>query len=138
MQIYYLCGYMRIKINWDGLGIITSIVCAIHCGVLPFILPALSLFGVNIIHNTMFEWSMIVMAFSVGLYSLYHGFIKHHHSFLPAIYFFAGFSFLVLKQFFLNIESILLLIAVVLIISAHMMNYRLCSKSKCTSPHHKH
>ena len=75
---------MRIKINWDGLGIITSIVCAIHCGVLPFILPALSLFGVNIIHNTMFEWSMIVMAFSVGLYSLYHGFIKHHHSFLPA------------------------------------------------------
>jgi hypothetical protein len=39
---------MKIKVNWDGLGIFTSIACAIHCGVLPFVLPALPLFGINI------------------------------------------------------------------------------------------
>lgn len=129
---------MGIKINWDGLGIITSIVCAIHCGVLPILLPALSLFGVNIIHNAMFEWTMIIVAMSVGSYSLYHGFIKHHRSLIPAVFFFAGFTFLVMKQFLLNVELILLIIAVVFIISAHLMNYRLCTKSKCSSPHHKH
>ena len=57
---------MKLKLNWDGLGIITSIACAIHCGVLPLLLPALPLFGVNIVHNKAFEWGMIFLAFFVG------------------------------------------------------------------------
>ena len=28
---------MNVKINWDGLGIATSLACAIHCIVLPLI-----------------------------------------------------------------------------------------------------
>ena len=129
---------MNVKINWDGLGILTSVACAIHCGLLPILLPALSLFGVNIIHNSFFEWGMIVLAFSVGSYSLFHGFIKHHHSYRPSTIFFIGFLFLVGKQFFTEIEFLFLAIAVALIISAHFMNYRLCVRSKCSSPHHKH
>lgn len=130
---------MNIKLNWDGLGIATSIACAIHCGILPIIVPVLPLFGVNIIHNSLFEWSMIGLAFIVGIYSLYHGFIKHHHSYNPVIIFLIGFAFLVTKQFLDHFYSILfLIIAVVLIISAHYKNYKLCTRSKCSSPHHKH
>ena len=76
---------MNLKLNWDGLGIATSIACAIHCAVLPLILTSLPLFGVNIIHNLFFEWTMIAIAFIVGSYSLFHGYIKHHHSFLYSI-----------------------------------------------------
>ena len=129
---------MNIKLNWDALGIITSVACAIHCALLPILLSTLPIFGINIIHNVFFEWGMIALAFAVGSYSLFHGYIKHHRSFTPVLIFSAGFLFLILKQFFTTFEIPFLLVAVVLIISAHYYNYRLCHKSKCSSPHHKH
>ncbi|MBK8522158.1 MAG: MerC domain-containing protein [Chitinophagaceae bacterium] len=129
---------MNIKLNWDALGIGTSILCAIHCALLPVLMSTLPVFGINIIHNLLFEWGMIALAFVVGSYSLFHGYIKHHRSPGPVLIFSSGFIFLVLKQFFVQYEIPFLLIAVVLIISAHYYNYRLCHKSKCSSPHHKH
>lgn len=129
---------MNIKINWDALGIGTSIACAIHCAILPIMLSSLPILGINIIHNLFFEWGMIALAFAVGSYSLFHGYIKHHRSFSPVIIFSVGFIFLVLKQFFPQFEYLFLTIAVALIISAHYYNYRLCHQSKCSSPHHQH
>jgi hypothetical protein len=124
--------------NWDAMGIVTSIACAIHCALLPVIMTTLPVFGVNIIHNLFFEWGMIALAFVVGSYSLFHGYIKHHRSLTPVLIFSFGFVFLVLKQFFDEFNISFLVIAVVLIISAHVYNYRLCQRSKCASPHHKH
>ncbi len=129
---------MNIKLNWDTLGIGTSVLCAIHCALLPILMSTLPVFGVNIIHNVIFEWGMIVLAFAVGSYSLFHGYIKHHRSLVPVLIFSIGFIFLVLKQFFTAYEIPLLLVAVAFIISAHFYNYRLCHRSKCSSPHHKH
>ena len=129
---------MNIKINWDALGIATSIACAIHCALLPIVISSLPIFGINIIHNLFFEWGMIALAFVVGSYSLFHGYIKHHRTSTPVMIFTGGFIFLVLKQFFPQAEYVFLFIAVILIISAHFYNYRLCHRSKCSSPHHKH
>jgi hypothetical protein len=129
---------MNVKVNWDGLGIITSLLCAIHCALLPVLLTSLPLFGVNIIHNLLFEWGMIVIAVAVGAISLYHGFIKHHQQWSPAVLFTVGIIFLVAKQLYHSYELWLLLPAVALIVTAHYHNYRLCHLSKCSSPHHKH
>lgn len=117
---------MKHRINWDALGITASLACAIHCALLPLFLTSLPLFGVNIIHNIFFEAGMIFLALCIGSYSLFHGFKKHHHSWLPLIVFFAGFIILVLKQFFVEYETWLLIPAVILIIAAHLMNYRFC------------
>jgi ABC-type iron transport system FetAB permease component len=129
---------MNIKINWDGLGIATSLACAIHCAILPLIVTSLPLFGINIIHNPFFEWSMIAIAFIVGAYSLMHGYIKHHRSFLPLFIFSFGFLLLITKQLFHEYETYFLIPAVLLIVGAHYQNYRLCHRSKCSSPHHQH
>jgi len=129
---------MNIKLNWDGLGIATSIACAIHCALLPVLLTSLPLFGVNIIHNVLFEWVMIGIAFAVGSYALFHGYSKHHRSLLPILLFTGGFILLVTKQFFPEIETVFLVPAVIMIISAHWLNYRFCQRLKCASPHHKH
>lgn len=134
----YLRILMKVKLNWDGVGIATSLACAIHCGLLPVIAPMLPLLGISVSHNGIFEWSMIGIAFVVGSYSLYHGYIKHHRQYSPAILFSIGFVFLITKQFFLSLETIFLTLAVIFIISAHYKNYRLSQKSKCSSPHHKH
>lgn len=139
MQIYYLCWLqMNIKLNWDAFGIGTSVACAIHCALLPVLVSTLPVFGIEIIHNAVFEWGMIALAFVVGCYSLYHGYITHHRSFKPVLVFSVGFVFLILKQVFHQYEYLFLTFAVLLIISAHYYNYRLCNKSKCSSPHHKH
>ena len=117
---------MRLRINWDALGITASLACAIHCAMLPLFLTSLPLFGVNIIHNLYFEAGMVALAFSIGTYSFYHGYRKHHHSFLPFALFPLGLMLLVLKLFFVHYETWLLVPAVTLIVSAHLLNYRFC------------
>ena len=117
---------MKLKINWDALGIGASLACAIHCALLPLFLSSLPLFGINIIHHIGFEVLMIVLAFCVGSYSLYHGYKKHHHSLLPLSLFITGILLLTLKQFFIQFETWLLIPAVALIITAHFINYKSC------------
>ncbi|MDE3143884.1 MAG: MerC domain-containing protein [Bacteroidota bacterium] len=116
----------RLKINWDAIGITTSLACAIHCALLPLFLSTLPLFGINIIHNFGFEIGMIALAFFIGSYSLYHGFKKHHHSLRPLIIFSIGISFLFAKQIWHRWEVWLLIPAVILIVSGHVLNFRSC------------
>lgn len=73
-----------------------------------------------------FEIVMVAVAFTIGIYSLYHGFKKHHHKLLPIIVFSAGFLCLTLKLFFTQYENWLLIPAVAGIISAHIINFRAC------------
>ena len=129
---------MDTKVNWDIMGMLTSALCAIHCALLPVVVSSLPVFGVNIIHNAYFEWSMIGLAFAIGSYSLLHGFNRHHRSSLPLLIFFFGFLLLLLKQFFHPYENWFLILAVPLIICAHFINYRLCQKTKCAGVNHKH
>ena len=119
------------RINWDALGITASLACAIHCAVLPLFLSSLPLFGINIIENRGFEYGMIALAFAVGYYSLYHGRKKHHRSWLPLIVFSIGFSFLIAKMVWHEWRNWFLLPAVVCIVSAHFLNFRMCR-------HHNH
>lgn len=117
---------MKFRINWDALGIGASLACAIHCALLPLFLSSLPLFGINIIHNDWFEVGMILLALCIGSYSLYHGYKKHHHSLLPLALFSAGFVFLVLKQFYIHHQTWMLIPAVALIVTAHILNYKSC------------
>jgi len=64
---------MKLRVNWDAMGITTSAACAIHCAILPLFVTALPLFGVNIIHNLAFEAGMVLLAFCIGVWSFYHG-----------------------------------------------------------------
>jgi hypothetical protein len=120
---------MRINVNWDALGVVTAVACAIHCALLPLFLSSLPLFGVNIIHNFFFEAGMIGAAFFIGTYSLYHGFRKHHHQLVPLFVFATGFIFLVVKEFFVQYETWLLIPAALFIITAHFLNFIFCRRA---------
>jgi uncharacterized membrane protein YoaK (UPF0700 family) len=117
---------VKFKINWDAFGIAASVACAIHCALLPLILSSLPLFGINIIENQGFEFLMIALAFVVGVYSLYHGRKKHHHSYYPMVLFAAGISLLFIKSMLHSHSLMLLLPAVSLVVVAHYVNYKLC------------
>lgn len=116
----------KFRFNSDALGISVSLACAIHCAVLPLLFSSFPLFGINIINNVFFETFMILLALVIGIYSLYHGYKKHHHHSITIILFCLGISFLLTKQFLPAYEIWFLVPAVVLIITAHFLNYRLC------------
>lgn len=122
-----------IKINYDALGIATSIACAIHCAVLPLILSSLPLFGINIINNNGFEIGMVMLAFIIGVLSLRSGF-KHHHRWIPILLFSVGILLLLLKQFFHAYLLSFLIPAVLLIVGAHWMNFRATQKYADSCP----
>src|SRR5215831_12917410 len=115
---------LKNRINWDALGVGASLACAIHCAILPLLLTSLPILGVNIIENVGFEYFMIFLAIAIGLYSLWHGYRKHHNDRLPMILFLLGAILLFAKQLWHNYELWILPFAVVLIVSAHIMNYR--------------
>ena len=112
-------------INWDALGITTSILCAIHCAILPLAVASLPVLGVNIIHNAPFEYGMIGLAFLIGSWALWHGFHKHHRHSGPWLVFTGGMLFLLAKQIWHQYEFRLLPFAVIGIVAAHILNYRL-------------
>jgi uncharacterized membrane protein YoaK (UPF0700 family) len=118
------------KINWDGLGITASVACAIHCAVLPLVYTSLPLLGIDIIHNKGFEYIMILLALVIGIYALYHGYKKHHHSGLPVLLLCSGFIFLILKEVMPSHQTWMVIPALILIVSAHYYNYKLCQKAK--------
>jgi hypothetical protein len=119
---------MGIKINKDALGITTSLVCAVHCAVLPLVFTSFPVFGVNIIHNRVFEFGMIGLAFLIGMLALSHGFRKHHRRMVPWMLFTAGMLLLTAKQVWHVYEALILPFAVGLVVGAHVVNWHLCRK----------
>ncbi|MEO8412271.1 MAG: MerC domain-containing protein [Ginsengibacter sp.] len=123
------------RINWDLMGMVTSVACAIHCAILPLLITSLPLFGINIINNSSFEWTMIGIAFIVGSYALSHGYRRHHRNIKPLLIFTGGFIFLILKEFFYLHELLFLVPAVSLILYAHFLNFRYGDYSRSANPH---
>lgn len=117
---------MRLRINWDALGIAASVACAIHCAFLPLVMTSLPLFGINLIDHLGFEYFMIFLAFVIGVVALWHGFRKHHHSKIPLILFTSGILLLVAKQVWHDYQYWILPFAVVAIVAAHLLNYKSC------------
>lgn len=118
------------KINLDGLGITASVLCAIHCAVLPLLFTSLPLMGKDIIRDKTFEFGMIGLAFVIGCTALFHGFRKHHHRLAPFLLLAAGFFFLILKELLLVHHVWMVIPALGFIVSAHYANYSYCQRAK--------
>jgi hypothetical protein len=130
------------RVNFDTLGITTTIICAIHCALLPLVLTSLPVFGQNLVNNLAFEYLMILLAAGIGIYSLTHGFKRHHHAKGPIIVFSIGILMLLLKQVFHEHQLFFLIPGVLAIITAHVLNIKFCrisgTNSACVKDGCKH
>ena len=117
------------RFNWDALGVTTSLACAIHCAILPLVISSLPVFGINIIENNEFEYFMILLAFVIGCLALMHGYRKHHQNLLPLLMFTLGILLLCAKQVFHSIHIWLLVPALVFMVGAHYLNFKLGQKA---------
>jgi hypothetical protein len=72
-----------LKINWDKLGMSLSLLCAIHCLAMPFVITLLPLagaaFNLDLATELLLIGSSIVLSGTI----LYKDYRRHHHSFRP-------------------------------------------------------
>jgi len=84
----------RIGWNWDFLGITTSMLCAVHCALLPVLATLSALGGELFAHNHWFEMIMILLAILIASFSLISSYLKTHRDPLPIIILLSGFIIL--------------------------------------------
>lgn len=123
-------------INWDALGAGASFICAVHCALFPLLLSAVPLLGIQFFENPVIEYSLMVASFFIGLIALYRGYTYHHSNILPIILFAIGFPILVFAHIRLQgvISYTLITLAAVMIISAHIINWKAHHKPDVTKP----
>ena len=85
-----------LKVNWGKLGMSLSVLCAIHCLAMPFLITLLPLAGSAFNLSWTSEILLIGSSIALSSVSLGHDYYKHHHSFKPMLFLISAILFIVL------------------------------------------
>ncbi|HVW95355.1 MAG TPA: MerC domain-containing protein [Mucilaginibacter sp.] len=110
----------------DSVGMTASILCAIHCAIVPLLITSLPLVGLSFLANPWFEWSMIGIAVIVGFSAIGFSYFRSHHRVLPAILLLGGFLFIIVGHLYVKSwrEMLIVPFGGLLIALAHFFNYK--------------
>ncbi len=113
-----------------------SILCAIHCAIVPIMLTSLPILGLGFLTNPWLEWSMIIFALLIGIYAIGNSYLNQHHKLLPIILLLIGFAIIIGGHFLITNwhEAIVVPIGGLLIAIAHFFNMKYTAT--CTNPQH--
>ena len=120
------------KWNLDALGIGASLACAVHCALLPLLITALPLLGLEMFENDRLEYALLAVSFAVGYTSLIRGYRHHHRHIWPLAWFTLGFAGLLAGHFLApeGLEPLIISTGALLIVLAHMLNLRGCKRCR--------
>jgi hypothetical protein len=111
----------------DLLGISASAVCAVHCLLLPVLLPVLLSMGLGIFSSEWFENVMIWSAVGIALFTASHGFLKKHGKVYPYIFLAVAVAVLLNKEILgERYEPLAVLTGAIFIVITNALNWRLC------------
>ena len=112
---------------WDILGISASTLCAIHCLLLPLLIPVLAVFGLDLFHSHKFDVIVIFSAMTIAFYSLTHGYLKRHRKLYPFIFWGLSAAFFFNREIFGHeYEHLVAVGGSFFIVLTHFVNWRLC------------
>ncbi|WP_241698013.1 MerC domain-containing protein [Rheinheimera pleomorphica] len=122
---------------FDKVGITVTSLCAIHCIMLPIILPVLPLMGLSVAHNHAFERVMLLVTIVLGFIALFIGFHRYHRKLYPFYSLFLGvFIYWQRDVWGHEYEHAVLIVGASLVVLAHVMNMRLCNScNSCEDEH---
>ncbi len=95
------CGFWTKCMNIDRIGAVASSICAVHCLLTSIALGALSTLGLGFMESVWVDIFFVVLALSVGVFSVRHGY-KHHASLLPPAIFFVGLTLVFVSHFIIG------------------------------------
>ncbi len=135
---------MSVRHFLDKFGTTSSIVCAVHCALLPIVISILPALGLSFLVWSGFEWAFVCFASLLGLFSLWMGY-QRHRVYRALLFLIPGLLLVWMGVLVPDIHHNVLLHAVVmsvggtLIAVAHLINLRLNhSHVHDASCHHAH
>lgn len=119
----------------DRLGITATSLCALHCILLPVILPALPLLGLTFLADHFWEHVFLLITGILGSIAMLSGFKRYHKKLYPFYLLLLGVGIYWIKHDFSEqAEPFFIVIGATLIVAAHIINIKLCDSCKqCTS-----
>ena len=118
----------------DRIGIAATSLCALHCILLPVLLPALPLLGLSFLADHTWEHIFLLLTALLGTIALFSGFRKYHRKLYPFYLLYLGVAIYWLKHDFSpSLEPLFIIAGAGLIVAAHFINLKLCNSCKsCT------
>src|SRR5579871_842397 len=69
----------------DNAGATASLLCAVHCALMPMIVTLLPLMGLGFLANEATEWGLVALSATLGISSLCLGYRRHRSRRAPAV-----------------------------------------------------
>ena len=115
----------------DRIGITATSLCALHCILLPILLPALPLMGLSFLADHEWEKVFMILTGVLGTYALFSGFKRYHRKLYPLYILFIGMGIYSLRhEFSAQAEPYIIVLGATLIVIAHLINLKLCNSCK--------
>jgi len=115
----------------DRIGITAASLCALHCILLPVLLPALPLLGLSFLADHTWEHVFLLLTAVLGTFALFSGFKKYHRRLYPFYLLFLGiFVYWIKHDFSEALQPYFIVIGTSLIVAAHIINVKLCNSCK--------
>jgi|TARA_B110000967_G_C18747250_1_gene490872 hypothetical protein len=115
----------------DRLGITATSLCALHCILLPILLPALPLLGLSFLADHSWEHVFLIFTAMLGSVALFSGFKRYHRKMYPFYLLFVGVGIYWIKHDFSEeYEAYFIIIGASLIVAAHYINLKLCNSCR--------
>lgn len=120
-----------VSLNADFAGFLASMICAIHCAALPFVLTIGALSNLAWLEHGLFEVIFITLSIIIASWSLLRGYVLHHRSLRALFIAAAGFSVIIASRFVEgDWEHWLTMAGGIIIAIAHTVNWRLLAQCK--------
>ena len=118
----------------DRIGITATSICALHCILLPIILPALPLLGLGFLADHFYEHVFLVITAIIGSIAMLSGFKRYHRKLYPFYLLALGIIIYWQKHDFdPSVQPYFIIVGALLIVVAHFINLRLCKQcAECT------
>ena len=121
---------IRERINLDALGISASLLCAVHCSLLPVLLTLGALGGLSWLGHPLVEAVFIGLSLILAVASLLPSWRKVHGRIEPITLVLAGFALIVISHMLhAHHEPALMALGGLLIALAHLFNWRLMKRA---------
>lgn len=119
----------------DRIGITATSLCALHCIMLPIILPALPLLGFSFLADHSYEHVFLIITAIIGSIAMFSGFKRFHRKLYPFYLLALGVIIYWQKHDFSpSVQPYFIIVGAFLIVAAHFLNLKLCKDCvECTA-----
>ncbi len=115
----------------DRLGITATSLCALHCILLPVILPVLPLLGLSFLADHAWEHVFLIITGILGSIAMLSGFKKYHRRLYPLYLLLIGLTVYWMKHDFSEaVQPFMIAIGASCIVAAHLINIKLCNSCR--------